>query len=64
MRAVSVSVSVSVSVTVTVSGSGLDWHDMASLLRPNGLGRYFLVGDNEIRFNTTGRQFDTAVMMD
>ena len=29
---------------------------MASLLRPNGLGRYSLVGDNEIRFNTTGAQ--------
>ena len=51
-------------ISVTISGSGLDWHDMASLLRPDGLGRYSFVGDNEIRFNTTGRQFDTAVMMD
>jgi len=51
-------------VSVTISGSGLDWHDMASLLRPAGLGRYSFVGDNEIRFNTAGRQFDTAVMMD
>lgn len=51
-------------ISVTVSGSGLDWHDMASLLRPDGLGRYSFVGDNEIRFNKTGRQFDTAVMMD
>ncbi len=51
-------------ISVTVSGSGLDWHDMASLLRPDGLGRYSFVGDNEIRFNTPGRQFDTAVMMD
>ena len=51
-------------ISVTVSGSGLDWHDMASLLRPDGLGRYSFVGDNEIRFNSTGRQFDTAVMMD
>ena len=51
-------------ISVTVSGSGLDWHDMASLLRPDGLGRYSFVGDNEIRFNTAGRQFDTAVMMD
>jgi hypothetical protein len=51
-------------ISVTVSGSGLDWHDMASLLRPDGLGRYSFVGDNEIRFNKAGRQFDTAVMMD
>jgi len=50
--------------SVTISGSGLDWHDMDSLLRPNGLGRYSFVGDNEIRFNKPGRQFDTAIMMD
>src|SRR5471032_913554 len=50
--------------SVTISGSGLDWHDMESLLRPNGLGRYSFVGDNEIRFNPAGRQFDTAIMMD
>ncbi|MCX7175011.1 MAG: hypothetical protein NT159_14055 [Proteobacteria bacterium] len=50
--------------SVTISGSGLDWHDMESLLRPNGLGRYSFIGDNEIRFNQAGRQFDTAIMMD
>ncbi len=50
--------------SVTISGSGLDWHDMGSLLRPDGLGRYSFVGDNEIRFNKSGRQFDTAVLMD
>ena len=50
--------------SVTVSGSGMDWHDMESLLRPNGLGRYSFVGDNEIRFNKPGRQYDTAIMMD
>jgi hypothetical protein len=50
--------------SVTISGSGLDWHDMDSLLRPNGLGRYSFVGDNEIRFNPAGRQFDAAIMMD
>jgi hypothetical protein len=50
--------------SVTVSGSGLDWHDLDSLLRPNGLGRYSFVGDNEIRFNPPGRQFDTTIMMD
>lgn len=52
------------STSVTVSGSGLDWHDMESLLRPDGLGRYSFVGDNEIRFNKPGRQYDTAIMMD
>jgi hypothetical protein len=50
--------------SVTISGSGLDWHDIDSLLRPNGLGRYSFVGDNEIRFNPPGRQYDTAIMMD
>jgi len=52
------------STSVTISGSGLDWHDMDSLLRPNGVGRYSFVGDNEIRFNTAGRQYDTVIMMD
>ncbi len=52
------------STSVTISGSGLDWHDMASLLRVDGLGRYSFVGDNEIRFNPPGRQYDTVVMMD
>jgi hypothetical protein len=50
--------------SVTISGSGLDWHDMQSLVRPNGLGRYSFVGENEIRFNPAGRQYDTVVMMD
>ncbi len=52
------------STSVTISGSGLDWHDMESLVRPNGLGRYSFVGDNEIRFNPPGRAYDTVVMMD
>ncbi len=51
-------------ISSTISGSGLDWHDMDSLLRPNGIGRYSFVGDNEIRFNPPGAQFDTAIMMD
>jgi len=50
--------------SVTIAGSGLDWHDMESLLRPGGLGRYSFVGENEIRFNKPGRQYDTAIMMD
>jgi hypothetical protein len=52
------------STSVTISGSGMDWHDLPSLLRPNGLGRYSFVGDNEIRFNPPGRQYDTVIMMD
>jgi hypothetical protein len=52
------------SSSITISGSGLDWHDMASLLRPDGVGRYSFVGDNEIRFNKPGKQFDTTIMMD
>jgi hypothetical protein len=52
------------STSVTISGAGLDWHDMASLVREGGLGRYSFVGDNEIRFNPPGRQFDLVIMMD
>jgi hypothetical protein len=51
-------------VSVTISGSGIDWHDMESYLRPNGIGKYSFVGDNEIVFNQPGRQFDAVIMMD
>src|SRR4051812_13660871 len=50
--------------SVTISGSGIEWHDMESYFRPNAIGRYSFVGDNEIQFNKPGRQFDTVVMMD
>lgn len=50
--------------SVTISGSGIDWHDVASYLRPNGVGRYSFVGDNQIVFNKAGRQFDTVILMD
>jgi hypothetical protein len=49
---------------VAIGGSGLDWHDMESLVRPDGLGRYSFVGNNEVRFNKPGPQYDTAIMMD
>ncbi len=52
------------STLVTISGAGLDWHDMDSLLRPDGLGRYSFVGENELRFSPPGRQYDTGLMMD
>jgi hypothetical protein len=51
-------------VSVTISGSGLDWHDVASYLRPDGIGRYSFVANNEIVFNKPGRQFDAVIMMD
>ena len=31
-------------VSVTISGSGIDWHDMESYFRPNGIGKYSFVG--------------------
>ncbi len=51
-------------VSVTISGSGMDWHDMESYFRPNGIGKYSFVGDNEIVFNKPGKQFDAVIMMD
>jgi hypothetical protein len=51
-------------VSVTISGAGIDWHDMESYFRPNGIGKYSFVGDNEIVFNKPGRQFDAVIMMD
>lgn len=50
--------------SLTISGSGIDWHDLESYLRPDGLGRYSFVGDNEVRFNPPGRQYDTVLLMD
>jgi hypothetical protein len=51
-------------VSVTISGSGLDWHDMASLLDGEGIGRYSFAPGNKIVFNKPGKQFDAVVMMD
>jgi hypothetical protein len=51
--------------SLTISGSGLDWHDLTAYLRPGGgLGRYSFVGDNEVRFNPPGRQYDSVLLMD
>jgi len=52
------------STSITISGSGFNWHDMESYFRPNAVASYSFVGDNEIRFNTAGRQYDTVIMMD
>ena len=50
--------------SVTISGSGFDWHDMESYFRPNGIGKYSFVGDNEIRFNKFDKLFDAVIMID
>ena len=50
--------------SITISGSGIEWHDLDSYFRPNAIGRYSFVGDNEIRFNKPGRQYDSVIMMD
>ena len=50
--------------SVTISGSGLDWHDVESYFRPNGIGRYSFVGDNEIVFNKIDKLFDAVILSD
>jgi len=50
--------------SVTISGSGLDWHDIAAYLAPDGIGKYSFVPGNKIVFNPPGKQFDTVIMMD
>jgi hypothetical protein len=50
--------------SATISGSGINWHDVAALLKPDAVGSYSFVGDNEVRFNPPGRQFDAVMMMD
>jgi hypothetical protein len=52
------------STSLTICGSGLDWHDVGAYMKPDAIGRYSFVGDNEIRFNPPGRRFDAALLMD
>jgi hypothetical protein len=49
---------------VTIGGSGLDWHDVESYFRPNGIGAYSFDDQNNVVFNPPGKMFDAAVMMD
>jgi hypothetical protein len=49
---------------VTIGGSGLDWHDVESYFRPNGIGAYSFDPQNNVVFNPPGKRFDVAVMMD
>ena len=50
--------------SVTISGSGFDWHDVESYFRPNGIGAYSFVGDNEIVFNKFDKPFDAVILSD
>jgi hypothetical protein len=50
--------------SVTINGSSLEWHDMKSYLRPNGLAKYSLTPDNEVVFNKTDKIFEVVVMSD
>src|ERR1700753_1653313 len=49
---------------VTIGGSGLDWHDIESYFRPDGIGAYSFDPQNNVVFNPPGKRFDAAVMMD
>ena len=51
-------------VSATISGSGLNWHDMESHFKPDAVGSYSFVGDNEVRFNKFDKPFDAVIMMD
>jgi hypothetical protein len=49
---------------VTIGGSGLNWHDVESYFRPNGIGAFSFDDHNNVVFNQPGKMFDVAVMMD
>lgn len=51
-------------VSATISGSGLNWHDVGAHFKPDGVGSYSFVGDNEVRFNQVDKPFDAVLMMD
>ena len=42
----------------------MDWHDVESYFRPNGIGKYSFVGDNEIVFNKIDKLFDAVILSD
>lgn len=52
----------------TIGGAGLDWHDVASYLRPNGLRSYSTLNDgsNKLVFHEypNGKVFDAVVLQD
>ena len=50
--------------SVTISGSGFDWHDVEAYLKPNAIGKYSFVGDNEVQFNKFDKSFDAVILND
>ncbi len=50
-------------VSLTISGSGMDWHDMASYFRPDGIGKYSFDANNNIVFNKPGSKLYDAVIV-
>ena len=50
--------------SVTISGSGFDWHDVEAYLKPNAIGKYSFVGDNEVQFNKFDKPFDAVILND
>ena len=51
-------------VSVTISGSGMNWHDIESHFKPNGVGSYSFDRENNVVFNTFTKPFDVVLMMD
>lgn len=53
------------SFSATISGSGLDWHDVASYFRPNGVASYSFDPKNRVIFAPKDRKpYDVTIMMD
>lgn len=52
------------SASATISGSGINWHDMEAHFKPNAVGSYSFVENNEVKFNTFDRPFDATLVMD
>jgi hypothetical protein len=52
------------SSSATISGAGINWHDVAAHFKPNAVGSYSFVGNNEVKFNALDRPFDATLMMD
>jgi hypothetical protein len=51
-------------ISVTISGSGVDWHDMESYFRKDGLGKYSFDANNNVVFNKIDKLFDVVIFMD
>ena len=48
----------------TISGSGINWHDLESHFKPNGVASYSFDAGNNVVFNTFTKPFDVVLMMD